>query len=79
MGERERCSLGKIGRSFQFPQHSVHPNSTIGEGVVIGHHSVYPQKIDSMVQGQLISFTEKTISEILCLFNVGITIPLNYK
>jgi hypothetical protein len=32
-----------------------------------------------MVQGQPISLTEKTISEMLCLFNVGITIPLNYK
>jgi hypothetical protein len=40
---------------------------------------VHPKKIDSMVQGQPISLTEKTIGEMLCLFNVVITIPLNYK
>jgi hypothetical protein len=41
---RERCSFGKIGRSFQFPQHSIHPKLAIGEGVAIGQHSVHPQK-----------------------------------
>ncbi len=38
-----------------------------------------PQKIYSVVQGQPISLTEKIVSEMLHLPNVGITIRLNYK
>jgi hypothetical protein len=38
-----------------------------------------PEKVDLMVQRQLISLIEKTIDEMLRLPNNGITIPLNYK
>jgi hypothetical protein len=44
MGERERCSLGKIGKNFWFLQHSIHPNLAIGEGMATGHHSIHLQK-----------------------------------
>ncbi len=38
-----------------------------------------PKRIDLVVQGQLISFIEKTICEMLHNLNAKITIPPNYK
>jgi hypothetical protein len=37
------------------------------------------ETIDLVVQGQLISLTEKIVGEMLCLPNAIITIPPNYK
>jgi hypothetical protein len=44
MDGREKCSFGKIGRSFQFLQHLTHPNLAIGEQVATWQHSVHPRK-----------------------------------
>jgi hypothetical protein len=43
MDNQKKCGVGKTCWSFQFVQHSVEPNTTVGEGVPTSHHPLQPR------------------------------------
>lgn len=43
MDSQKKCGMGKTCWSFQFVQHSVESDITIGEGVPTSHHPLQPR------------------------------------
>jgi hypothetical protein len=43
LDNQKRCGVGKTCWSFQFVQHSIESDTTVGEGVHVGHHPLQPK------------------------------------